>query len=125
MRKMIGRMCAIATAAVVLAGSVMSGLSCRVYASDDKGLVAAATQQPFRVLSAQEMVREMGSGWNLGNTMDGHTGFTPNETLWQHVETTKQVIKTVHDNGFNTVRIPVTWGTMIDDENGYAIMISG
>ena len=121
MRKMIGRMCAIATAAVVLAGSVMSGLSCRVYASDDKGLVAAATQQPFRVLSAQEMVREMGSGWNLGNTMDGHTGFTPNETLWQHVETTKQVIKTVHDNGFNTVRIPVTWGTMIDDENGYAI----
>ena len=121
MRKMIGRMCAIATAAVVLAGSVMSGLSCRVYASDDKGLVAAATQQPFRVLSAQDMVQEMGAGWNLGNTMDGHTGFTPNETLWQHVETTKQVIKTVHDNGFNTVRIPVTWGTMIDDENGYAI----
>ena len=121
MRKMIGRVCAIATAAVVLAGSVMSGLSCRVYASDDKGLVAAATQQPFRVLSAQEMVQEMGAGWNLGNTMDGHTGFTPNETLWQHVETTKQVIKTVHDNGFNTIRIPVTWGTMIDDENGYAI----
>lgn len=121
MRKLIGRVCAIATAAVVLAGSVMSGLSCRVYASDDKGLVAAATQQPFRVLSAQEMVQEMGAGWNLGNTMDGHTGFTPNETLWQHVETTKQVIKTVHDNGFNTIRIPVTWGTMIDDENGYAI----
>lgn len=121
MRKLIGRVCAIATAAVVLAGSVMSGLSCMVYASDDKGLVAAATQQPFRVLSAQEMVQEMGAGWNLGNTMDGHTGFTPNETLWQHVETTKQVIKTVHDNGFNTIRIPVTWGTMIDDENDYAI----
>ncbi len=121
MRKMIGRVCAIATAAVMLAGTVMAQLPCSVYASDDKGLVAAATQQPFRVLSAQEMVEEMGAGWNLGNTMDGHTGFTPNETLWQHVETTKQVIKTVHDNGFNTVRIPVTWGTMIDDENGYEI----
>lgn len=121
MRKMIGRVCAIATAAVMLAGTVMAQLPCSVYASDDKGLVAAVTQQPFRVLSAQEMVEEMGAGWNLGNTMDGHTGFTPNETLWQHVETTKQVIKTVHDNGFNTVRIPVTWGTMIDDENGYEI----
>lgn len=121
MRKLIGRVCAIATAAVMLAGTVMAQLPCNVYASDDKGLVEAATQQPFRVLSAQEMVEEMGAGWNLGNTMDGHTGFTPNETLWQHVETTKQVINTVHDNGFNTVRIPVTWGTMIDDENGYEI----
>ncbi len=121
MRKMIGRLCAIATAAVMCAGTIMAQLPYSVYASDDKGLVAAATQQPFRVLSAQDMVEEMGAGWNLGNTMDGHTGFTPNETLWQHVETTKQVIKTVHDNGFNTVRIPVTWGTMIDDENGYEI----
>lgn len=121
MRKLFGRVCAIATAAVMMAGTVMAQLPVSVYASDDKGLVTAATQQPFRVLTAQEMVEEMGAGWNLGNTMDGHTGFTPNETLWQHVETTKQVIKTVHDNGFNTVRIPVTWGTMIDDENGYAV----
>ena len=121
MRKLFGRVCAVATAAVMMAGTVMAQLPVSIYASDDKGLVAAATQQPFRVLTAQEMVEEMGAGWNLGNTMDGHTGFTPNETLWQHVETTKQVIKTVHDNGFNTVRIPVTWGTMIDDENGYAV----
>ena len=76
---------------------------------------------PFRELSADEMVEEMGTGWNLGNTMDGHTGFTPNETLWQTVETTEKFVKAVHDIGFNTIRIPVTWGTMIDDENGYAI----
>lgn len=77
--------------------------------------------EQFRELSAQELVAEMGMGWNLGNTFDGHTGFTPNETLWQNVTTTKECIKAVHDLGFNTVRIPVTWGTMIDDENGYAI----
>ena len=76
------------------------------------------TQLPFRELSVDDMVAEMGTGWNLGNTMDGHTGFTPNETLWQNVETSQFLIDSVHDLGFNTVRIPVTWGTMIDDENG-------
>lgn len=90
------------------------------------GAVAYAAEQneavmPFRELATDELVAEMGMGWNLGNTFDGHTGFTPNETQWQDVTTTKELIKAVHDLGFNTVRIPVTWGTMIDDENDYAI----
>ena len=72
-------------------------------------------------MSAEQMVSEMGTGWNLGNTMDGHTGFTPLETLWQPYVTTKGLITAVHDAGFNTVRVPVTWGNMIDDNNGYAI----
>lgn len=90
------------------------------------GSAAYAAEQneavmPFRELTTDELVAEMGMGWNLGNTFDGHTGFTPNETQWQNVTTTKECIKAVHDMGFNTVRIPVTWGTMIDDENDYAI----
>ena len=76
---------------------------------------------PFRVLDKDETLFEMGVGWNLGNTMDGHSGFTPGETVWQDVTTTKEIIKAVHDAGFNTIRIPVTWGNMIDDENGYSI----
>ena len=82
---------------------------------------AASGIEPFRSLSADEMVAEMGTGWNLGNTMDGHTGFTPLETLWQPYVTTKELITAVHDAGFNTVRVPITWGNMIDDENNYAI----
>ncbi len=76
---------------------------------------------PFTELSAQDTVKAMGAGINLGNTMDGHSGFTPNETSWQSAVTTKEYIKALHDAGFNTVRIPVTWGNMIDDKNGYAI----
>lgn len=79
------------------------------------------TGLPFRNLTADEIVAEMGTGWNLGNTMDGHTGFTPSETSWQSVITTKGLIETVHNAGFNTVRIPITWGTMIDDSNNYTI----
>lgn len=81
----------------------------------------AGSVASFRVLTAEEIVAEMGTGWNLGNTMDGHTGFTPAETCWQSVVTTKELMTAVHDAGFNTVRIPVTWGNMIDDANGYAI----
>lgn len=82
---------------------------------------STSTARPFRELTGEELTAEMGAGWNLGNTFDGHTGFTPNETVWQNVQTTKELIKAVHDLGFNTIRIPVTWGTMIDDTNGYTI----
>jgi endoglucanase len=75
----------------------------------------------WRDLTNDEIVDEMGAGINLGNTMDGHSGFTPNETSWQSVTTTKAYIKALHDAGYNTVRIPVTWGTMIDEDNGYTI----
>lgn len=76
---------------------------------------------PYRELTPEQLISEMGVGINLGNTMDGHSGFTPGETLWQSVVTTKAYIKTLHDAGYNTVRIPVTWGTTIDDDNGYKL----
>ena len=82
---------------------------------------AVAPVMPFRDLDAAAITREMGLGWNLGNTFDAHTAFTPDEVLWQPVYTTPGLITAVHDAGFSTVRIPVTWGTMIDDANGYAI----
>lgn len=81
----------------------------------------AGNPLPFRTLSGQETVAEMGVGWNLGNTMDGHSGGHPSETSWQPYTTTKEMIRALHDAGFNTIRIPVTWGDMIDDDNGYAI----
>ncbi len=82
---------------------------------------AATPVMPFRDLDAAAITREMGLGWNLGNTFDGHTAFTPDEVLWQPVYTTPGLITAVHDAGFSTIRIPVTWGTMIDDANGFAI----
>ena len=80
-----------------------------------------SSAMPYRELTPEQLIAEMGVGINLGNTMDGHSGFTPSETSWQSVVTTKEYITALHDAGYNTVRIPVTWGTMIDDENGFAI----
>lgn len=75
----------------------------------------------FDDLSQEELVADMGVGWNLGNTMDGHDDLMPSETAWQSVVTTQELIKEVHDRGFHTLRIPVTWGKKIDDENDYQI----
>lgn len=76
---------------------------------------------PFNTLKKEDIVYEMGVGWNLGNTLDGHSGFHPGETAWQQFVTDKEMIHALHDYGYNTIRIPVTWGDMIDDNNNYAI----
>ena len=83
----------------------------------------AANPLPFAALTGDELVFEMGLGTNLGNTMDGHSGFTPSETAWQSAVTTKAYMQALHDAGYNTVRIPVTWGNMItgDIDSGFSI----
>lgn len=83
----------------------------------------AANPLPFETLTGDELVFEMGLGTNLGNTLDGHSGFTPSETAWQSAMTTKAYMQALHDAGYNTVRIPVTWGNMItgDIDSGFAI----
>ena len=74
--------------------------------------------QRFTDLNSDQMIEAMGTGWNLGNTFDGHTGMMPSETSWQTVATTKKLIKEVHDKGFNTIRIPCTWGKKITEKDG-------
>ncbi len=83
----------------------------------------ASSPLDFRRLTDEELVYEMGLGTNLGNTLDGHSGFTPSETVWQSAVTTKEYITALHDAGYNTVRIPVTWGTMIegDIDSGFSL----
>ena len=73
--------------------------------------------------SAIDIVNDMGSGWNLGNTFDAHSvnwldpltvnGF---ETAWGNPTTTKAMISTISDYGFETVRIPVTWSQFTDSD---------
>ncbi|MDR0949991.1 MAG: glycoside hydrolase family 5 protein, partial [Lachnospiraceae bacterium] len=55
-------------------------------------------------------------GWNLGNTFDSTNGSLPQtaaatqwETAWGNPTTTKELIETIIDEGFNVIRIPVTW----------------
>lgn len=115
--------------AMAVASLPTAGTSWRVYASDEVDAVTVRTSSTgdifvpdsplaFRDLSAEEIIQETGLGWNLGNTLDAWTGdnFQTGETLWQKKVTTKAFIKSVHDMGFNTIRIPVTWGANINED---------
>lgn len=53
-----------------------------------------------------ELMEEMKIGWNLGNTLDAPNG----ETSWGQPVTTKEMIDKIHELGFNTLRVPTSWG---------------
>lgn len=87
-------------------------------ATTDNGQVVA-DEKGFRDLSATQITQEMGTGWNLGNTMESlnFDTMTPGETEWDAPVTTQRLIDSIHDMGFNTLRIPISYGSMINDED--------
>ncbi|GGG53068.1 endoglucanase [Croceivirga lutea] len=69
-------------------------------------------------ISPNELVLKMGVGWNLGNSFDVESR---DKTAWGNPLPTKAMIDLVANSGFNTLRIPVTWGYHQDENSPYAI----
>lgn len=66
------------------------------------------------VLTSAEIMRDMGLGWNLGNSLDANgRGSGQNiysyETCWGNPVVSRSLIDAVKARGFNTIRIPTTW----------------
>lgn len=74
-------------------------------------------QQEMRDISAWELVKEIKTGWNLGNTLDaiGEPSVAA-ETYWQGDITTKSMIDFLSESGFDLIRIPVSWGEHMDGD---------
>lgn len=88
------------------------------------GMSFAASAEPdesFTDLSAAEITDAMGVGWNVGNQLEASSNGTPNETAWQSTKITKELIDAVKAQGFNSVRIPVSYLSMIGDGSDYTI----
>ncbi|MBR1739254.1 MAG: glycoside hydrolase family 5 protein [Ruminococcus sp.] len=88
----------------------------------DEGGTSDASQthlnDPMTVTSATDLVAQMTTGWNLGNTLDATGGNgVDSETSWlpNKVKTDEIMIKMVKEAGFNTIRIPVSWGNHMDE----------
>jgi endoglucanase len=73
--------------------------------------------QPNRPTAAQEVVAAMQPGWNVGNTLDA----IPDETSWGNPRITRELLAAVHDQGFNSIRLPVTWTDHQGGAPDYAI----
>lgn len=81
------------------------------------------TAQAENFESSADAVKNMGIGWNLGNTLDSHSGDVDNmwierwtqcapsdyETAWGQPVTQRALIKMFAEAGFKAIRVPVTW----------------
>lgn len=61
-------------------------------------------------ITSAQLVADMRIGWNLGNTLDATGGMgLDSERSWGNPKTTQEMIDAVLEQGFNVIRIPVTW----------------
>lgn len=79
----------------------------------------------MRDLTSIELSALMGKGWNLGNSLEAINAstspFSGSETTWGNPTVTKELIDAVKAAGFNTIRVPVSWSHMFEDEETYKI----
>lgn len=77
--------------------------------------------QEWHELPQSEITAAMGMGWNLGNQLEALRDGTPNEQGWGNPIITKDLLKLVSEQGFKTVRIPVSYLTHIGEGPDYTV----
>lgn len=100
-------------------------------------LAGVAHAQVFE--TATEAVRNMGIGWNLGNTLEANANDTTNmwiemwtphqpsdyESAWGQAPATRELIHMMKEAGFGAIRVPVTWyphmGVQVVQEGNKAV----
>jgi len=70
-----------------------------------------------------EMVRGMGIGINIGNTLDciGTNTWIAGETGWGNPKITREFIAALKKYGYKTIRLPVTWAENMGPGPNYTI----
>jgi hypothetical protein len=86
------------------------------------GLLMSYSAQAQSFENAKDAVKNMGVGWNLGNTLDANdasktwTTTEQHETCWGQPVTKPELMKMMKEAGFNSIRVPVTWYQEMDSE---------
>ncbi len=91
-----------------------------VFAGLDLGNIQAQALSGDSLKNAdtEAILEDMGLGWNLGNSLDANEGSgLSTETSWGNPKVTKALIDKVKSLGFNTVRVPVSWGKHVSGDN--------
>ena len=77
-------------------------------------------------MTALEVIRAMGNGINLGNTLEAYnhqayingSSATSGEIVWGQPRTTQEMIQGMKAAGFDTIRIPIAWTNGMYFESG-------
>lgn len=70
--------------------------------------------------TAKDAVKNMGVGWNLGNTLDANDATktwkttAEHETCWRQPVTKPELLKMMKEAGFGAIRVPITWYQEMD-----------
>ena len=84
------------------------------------GLLMCVSVQAQDFENATDAVKNMGVGWNLGNTLDANdatqtwTTTAQHETCWGQPVTKPELMKMMKEAGFGAIRVPVTWYQEMD-----------
>lgn len=90
-------------------------------AADTAVTEAASAENAWDELDQTAITAAMGMGWNLGNQLEASSNKVPNETTWGNPTITEDLIKAVKAQGFNTIRIPVSYLSKIGEAPDYTI----
>lgn len=115
---------AVAVMMAVLTGCSSNGSSDNTEvtsAADTAVTEAAAAENTWDELDQTAITAAMGMGWNLGNQLEASSNKVPSETAWGNPIITEDLIKAVKAQGFNTIRIPVSYLSKIGDAPDYTI----
>ena len=86
------------------------------------GMLMSFSAQAQDFETAKDAVKNMGVGWNLGNTLDANdatktwTTTAQHETCWGQPVTKPELLKMMKEAGFSTIRVPVTWYQEMDKD---------
>ncbi|MDR2702529.1 MAG: glycoside hydrolase family 5 protein, partial [Spirochaetaceae bacterium] len=73
--------------------------------------------EPERLITAKDFVKDMGLGFNIGNSLDSWGG----ETAWGNVQINRAFIRALKNYGYKTIRLPVTWAENLEPAPDYTI----
>lgn len=104
-------------AAMILAVAALSFAAPRERMASAQPVCLSSTEEQEEHMSALKFAAAMKIGWNLGNTFDAPGG----ETAWGNPVTTKELIQLVKELGFETIRIPISWGKHVSAAPDYKI----
>lgn len=107
-------LCIVSMAALLLIAGAAAG---------EEFTVAQVSIEPSAVADTEALrfTKNLGAGWNLGNTFDAAdcawlSDKLDYETAWAGVKTTPRLFETLRDAGFSSVRIPVSWHNHVNED---------
>lgn len=77
-----------------------------------------AEEKPTQTIDIEQYAENMQPGWNLGNTYDA---VGEDETAWGNPMVTRELIQQIADEGFQSIRIPITFDGRMSTDGNYQI----